>query len=82
MLHTKYLRFRACGFGKKDFISIYIHLFIFIYDPLVWVNFEPRDIIFTILVEVNYITLQNKNLNSKLCGFRENLISFSYITQC
>jgi hypothetical protein len=48
-------------------------------DPLVGANFDPRAIIWTILVEVHYTMFDAKYLTSSLCQLWEDFSSFYYI---
>ena len=49
-------------------------------DPRGGTNFDPRAIIWTILLEVHYTMFHAKYLNFILCKYREDdFLSFNYI---
>ena len=67
-LHVKYLSSSACGSVQEDFLRFYYIFLCKTADPWGGVNFDTRDIIWAILVEVHYTVLQTKYLSSSTCG--------------
>ena len=68
MLHNKYLSFSACGLVQEDILMFYYIFLCKTADHWGGANFDPRDIIWAILVEVYNTMLHTKYLSSMACG--------------
>ena len=83
MIHAKYKSPRAFGFEEEDFLSF---LYISLYknnDPRGGVNFDPRGIIWTILVKVYKMMIYAKKQSPGAFTFgEEDFLSFLNISLC
>jgi hypothetical protein len=71
ILYTKNQSLKPCSFRQEDFLFFYYMYIVKINDHRGGANFDPRAIIWTILVEVHFAKSHAKYLTSRLCQFRE-----------